>query len=158
MDGIQGSIVERVKSRLSILKHQRARYIELANKPYKESTQAENIELLELERVVDSAISTEAVTRLIEIIEAVGMLSDVGRLFDGADHLNEHTHEANEKHLIAAMDKIHAITNGAAFNWIGGIPVFDDTDDGTIPDHLYERDGKWYPRVPDTDPAAKGQT
>lgn len=154
MNGIQTNIVERIKAQLSTLEKQRARYIELANKPYKESTQAENIELMELERVVDSAISIEAVTSLLEIIEAVRGLSDIGELFDGHDELNEYTHEANEKHLTAALDKIHAIANGAKFDWIGGIPVLDDT----IPDSMYEADGKWYPRVPDTDPTAKGQS
>jgi deoxyadenosine/deoxycytidine kinase len=45
-------------------------------------------------------------------IEHVRRISDVGLLFDGADHLNEYTHEENEKHLTGALDKIHAIVTG----------------------------------------------
>ncbi len=45
-------------------------------------------------------------------LEAVRRLSDVGDLFDGADHLNEYTHKENEKHLTSALDKIHAIVTG----------------------------------------------
>ncbi len=45
-------------------------------------------------------------------IDAIKQLSDVGLLFDGADHLNEFTHEANEKHITAALDRIHRIATG----------------------------------------------
>jgi hypothetical protein len=45
-------------------------------------------------------------------VDAIKKLSDIGLLFDGADHLNEYTHEANEKHLTGALDRIHRITTG----------------------------------------------
>lgn len=112
MDIQQVNIVAHVQARLATLRDQRRRYIELANKPYRESTEAENRELLELESVVDSVISIEAVEGLIAIIESVRRLSDVGNLFDGHDELNEFTHEANEKHLTVALGKIHRIVTG----------------------------------------------
>jgi hypothetical protein len=45
-------------------------------------------------------------------IEHVRRLSDVGLLFDGNDHLNEYTHEENEKLLTSTLDKIQSIVTG----------------------------------------------
>lgn len=46
---------------------------------------------------------------LVLALETIADISDVGLLFDGADHLNEYTHEANEKHVAAALDRINDI-------------------------------------------------
>lgn len=60
------------------------------------------------------------------LLDAIRQLSDVGDLYDGADHLNEHTHAENEKLLNAALDKIYRIASGARFSFIGGLVVMDE--------------------------------
>lgn len=147
-----------LKHREQVPIHLMALYLDAKANPDDQGKRLVYFEALADARLSDYYALRDDLRAAYQQIDAIKHSSDVSNLFDGADHLNEHTHEANEKHLTAALDKIHAIANGAKFDWIGGIPVLDDTDDGTIPDHLYEADGKWYPRVPDTDPAARGQT
>ena len=51
---------------------------------------------------------------LLDTLEEIAKRSDVGLLFDGNDHLNEYTHEANEKLLTGALDHINKIARGIA--------------------------------------------
>lgn len=63
-------------------------------------------------RLTDYYSLRDELMLITERSEHVRRISDVGLLFDGADHLNEYTHEDNEKHLTGALDKIHAIVTG----------------------------------------------
>lgn len=60
----------RIRARADWLEQQQARYIELANKPYHECTEAENREALELERWVDGGFTLTSVRTLLAIIDA----------------------------------------------------------------------------------------
>lgn len=51
---------------------------------------------------------SEALRRL----KIIARVSNIGELFDGHDELNEYTHEANEKHMEGALNKIYGISTG----------------------------------------------
>jgi len=49
---------------------------------------------------------------LFDTLQEISLKSDVGRLFEGCDELNEETHEANEQMLTSALDTVNAIARG----------------------------------------------
>lgn len=53
------------------------------------------------------------VAGLVSALREIEPISDVGILFDGNDHLNEFTHEANAQHMERALDRIYAIVVAA---------------------------------------------
>lgn len=87
-------------------------YLDAKRNPDDQRKRLAYYEALADARLDDYYAVRDDLTALWKRVAAIKQLSDVGLLFDGADHLNEYTHEANEKHITAALDRIHRIATG----------------------------------------------
>ena len=62
------------------------------------------------DKKLESIADKSAIVR--KRLDTITELSDISNLFDGHDELNEHTHQANEKHLASILNRIHKIVTG----------------------------------------------
>lgn len=112
--------LERIRARADWLEQQQARYIELANKPYHECTEAENREALELERWVDGGFTLTSVRTLLAIIDAqqavVAAAGEVDALIPATRHTDSDGYTYiwadGEGKLVAALNKLHGALKG----------------------------------------------